>query len=87
MRTALWKLFFYTGYVADIQGIPDTTSRIYFNFVQADVQFKKVPNLPASYITELKAKYMEGITFLHKYNNKIDFDQQYENWETKFFEE
>lgn len=87
MRVALWKLFFYTGYVADIQGIPDTTSRLWFNFVQADVQFKKVPNLPASYITELKQKFMEGITFLHKNNNKIDFDQQYENWETKFFEE
>lgn len=91
MKQALFNLFYYTGYVADIQGIPDTTSRIWFNFVQADVVFKKVPNLPTSYINELKSKYNEGITFLHKNTldagEVIDFDQHYENWETKFFEE
>ena len=91
MKKVLFDLFYYTGYVADIQGIPDTTSRIWFNFVQAEVIFKKVPNLPASFINELKQKYAEGITFLHSNTNQdgqsiIDFDQQYENWETKLFE-
>lgn len=81
MKKALFNLFFYTGYVCDEQGIPDTTSRSRFNFVSADIVLKKVPNLSEEIIDDMKARYNAGITFLHKYNNTYDFEQKYENWE------
>ena len=94
MEEVLFDLFYYNGYVANYQGVPVITTRDKFNFVQADVLFEKVPNLPNEIVEELSSKYKEGITFLHKfanvkvvqgqdvYYNDWDFEQQYENWET-----
>ena len=89
MKQNLENLFYYTGYIANIQGIPDTTSRMWFNFVQAEVIFNYEQNFSQELVEELKKKYLEGITFLHKVIttesgssvNNWDFEQQYENWE------
>lgn len=93
MKECLLDLFYYFGYIAGYQGIPNITSRSIFNFVQAEVLFEKVPNLPNEIVEEISGKYKEGITFLHEFtNSKIvsgetiyfndwDFEQQYENWE------
>ena len=63
---------------------------MWFNFVQAEVVFDDEQNFPQELLLELKAKFREGITYLHKIvitsgentSNLWDFEQQYENWET-----
>ena len=87
MKKVLFDLFFYTGYIANYLGIPNTTSRTYFNYVSAELVFKKVPNLPIEIIEDIKARYLAGITFMHKVGVGYDFDQKYENWETSLFDE
>ena len=87
MKKILWDLFYYTGYIANYQGVPNTTTRKHFNFVQAKIVFENTPNLPQDICDEISAKYEEGITFFHKFGNagtQYDWDlaQQYENWET-----
>jgi len=86
MKKALFNLFYYCGYICEEQGIPDTTSRLRFNFVQAEIVFVKTPNLPQEMIDHLKDLYKVGITFLHAYNGQIDYDQKYENWEVSILD-
>lgn len=86
MKKALFNLFYYCGYICEEQGIPDTTSRLRFNFVQAEIVFVKTPNLPQEMIAQLKDLYKLGITFLHAYNGVIDYDQKYENWEVSILD-
>lgn len=87
MKKILWDLFFYTGYVANYQGLPNVTSRRHFNFVQAEIVFEQTPNLPKEMAEAIVERYKEGVTFLHKYsipNSSLgnwDFEQQYENFE------
>ena len=40
MKNALWDLFYYCGYATFEQKIPNVNTRIYFNFVQAEIEFK-----------------------------------------------
>ena len=91
MKQCLFDLFYYYGYIGNYQGIPNTTSRKVFNFVQADIVLNSTPNLPKEFVDDIIARYKEGITFLHHYTLKNnlgvdvsgwDFEQQYENWET-----
>lgn len=82
IKKCLFDLFYYCGYIANYQGIPNTTSRMWFNFVQADPVYKYEQNFPQEFIEELTKKFKEGITFLHKHSFRWDFEQQYENWET-----
>ena len=90
MEKMLFDLFYYFGYVANYQGVPDTTSRKVFNYVQADILFDTIPNISNELANEIISKYKEGITFIHHYtlyDNNLqqvrgwDLDQQYENWE------
>lgn len=89
MKKALFDLFYYTGYIANYMGKPSPNSRKSFNFISAEVVFEKVPNLPSDIIEDIRTKFGYGITFLHRWNNEWDFEQQYENWEvnTKIIDE
>ena len=91
MKKAMFDLFYYCGYIAGYQDVPDKTSRKVFNFVQCDPVFVNVENYPKELVEELSNRCREGITFLHHYtlknNNNVDvrgwdFAQEYENWET-----
>ena len=86
METLLYDLFYFTGYLFNTLGVPDTTSRSRFNFVCAEIILKKVPNLSEEIINDIKARYSIGITFLHKFNGSYDFDQIYENWENSILQ-
>lgn len=89
----LFDLFYYFGYIANKQGTPDTQSRVWFNFVQADIIIDLIAegtiNLPQDLLDEVIKKYREGVTYLHRNRIEIDnvltnvwdFEQQYENWE------
>lgn len=86
MKKALFDLFYYTGYICNEQKIPDTYTRIYFDYVMADIEIKKAPNLPEDIISDLKARYANGITFFHRWKGVIDWDQEYENWEVSLLD-
>ena len=81
MKNALWDLFHYCGYATYEQKAPEVDTRLYFNFVQADIQFKEY-NFNKDIAEDIKQKWSEGITFFHKVNNTWDLDQVYENFET-----
>ena len=82
MRAVLWDLFFYTGYIDGKLGIPNTTSRIRFNFVSCEPVFNVKKNIPEDILTDIELKYNVGVTIIHYYNSEWDLDQKYENWET-----
>ena len=89
MRKCLFDLFYYCGYIANYRGIPETSSRIWFNFVQADAIFSNEQNFSQELVEELRKKYLDGITYLHKVSVPTtsgsviswDFEQRYENYE------
>lgn len=81
MKNAMWDLFHYCGYATYEQKKPTHDSRLYFNFVQADIIYDEY-NFNEEIAEDIKAKWANGVTFLHKVNTTWDFDQSYENWET-----
>ena len=89
MKKCMFDLFHYFGYIANYQGIPNTTSRKCFNFIQADIVFATTTNFTKEIADEIVSKYKEGITFIHHYSlydgdiavSGWDLEQQYENWE------
>lgn len=81
MKSVLYDLFFYTGYVDGTMHTPDTTSRSRFNFVSCDPVINNNANIPEDIIDDLVLRYNAGVTFIHYYLSTWDFDQEYENWE------
>ena len=90
VKKSLLNLFHYTGYIDNVSEIPNTRTRMWFNFLQCDLHFAYVNNISKECIEELKAKYKGGVTFLH--SNTLtnfpvwDFARERENWERIFFE-
>ena len=90
MKQVLFDLFFFTGYVANYTGIPNLQTRTRFNFLQAELVFDgtfSTNNVPNDILEDIKMKYKNGVTLLHKYNDLIDFSQVYENWEVNIVKE
>lgn len=85
MKKALFDLFFYCGYIHNVVGSPNISSRTRFNFIQAEPIFRQTPNLPQEIVDDIVAKYRAGFTYLHYYNNEWDWEQAKENWETSLF--
>lgn len=91
MKNLLNDLFFYTGYIEDKFSnniMPKT--RIWFDYIKADVVIKKFLYAKNSeQLEEFKKKYAEGVTIFHKQmiNNVATWDiyQEKENWEIEFF--
>lgn len=83
LKKALFDMFHYTGYISEENKVPNTTSRMWFNFVSCDAKFSMTKNIDASCLEDLVSKYQGGVTVLH-YNsvhNRWDWDRQFENWE------
>lgn len=90
MKNLIYNLFFYTGYIENTMGIPATNTRIWFNFLSCEIKFSEVRNIPDECLDDIIDRYQGGVTFFH--DNIVngvktwDFERQYENWETLFFE-
>ncbi|WP_407462307.1 hypothetical protein [Methanobrevibacter sp.] len=80
MKNAMWDLFHYCGYATHEQKIPDVTTRLYFNYVQADIVFDEF-TFNEDIADDIKNKWKQGVTFFHKVNDEWDIEQQYENFE------
>lgn len=83
-------LFYYCGYAHQTQEVPNTNSRIWFNFLQCDPIFTNEKDrriIP--YLEDIKERFKMGVTYYHRYiingSAKYDFEQIKENWESMFF--
>ena len=74
-------LFYYCGYVRNIQGIPSESSRYWFNFISAKLEIASTNNISGDILSDILTKYDEGVTILHHQNSSWDFEQLKENWE------
>ena len=81
-------LFHYCGYKAEYLGIPNLNSRLRFNYIQADIDISETAqaflssNFNNEIIDNYKGKWAEGITIMHHFRNKWNFEQDLENWES-----
>lgn len=81
-------LFHYCGYKAEYLGIPKLNSRLRFNYIQADIDISETAqaflssNFNNDIIENYKGKWAEGITIMHHFRNKWNFEQDLENWES-----
>lgn len=81
-------LFHYCGYKAEYLGIPNLKSRLRFNYIQADIDISETAqaflsnNFNNEIIDNYKGKWAEGITIMHHFRNKWNFEQDLENWES-----
>lgn len=82
MELLLKDLFYYTGIKVSYQGIPTHNSRVWFDFLQCSPVWKCTFTWDNEIISDLNSKFATGVTYFHKKNNKYDFDQELENWET-----
>ena len=82
LKEALFNLFYYTGYTYETIGVPNFTSRMYFNYLQCELQITTLTAIPVWAQENLIGRYELGITFLHNVKGTWDFEQEFENWET-----
>ena len=80
MKQAMWDLFHYCGYATHEQKVPDVTTRLYFNYVQADIVYEEF-SFDEDIADDIKNKWKQGVTFFHKVSGEYDIEQQYENFE------
>ena len=89
IKKLLFDLFYYTGYIANYQGTPDVTSRMWFNFLLCAPDYINLANISEEILNKITTKFNEGVTFLH--NHVISgvktwqFEQTKENWESDLF--
>lgn len=81
MKNALADLFFYTGYATNEMKIPSFNSRYYFNFIAMIPDIINVCNLSEEIIEDLKTRWSNGVTIIHKRSNAWNMAQDKENWE------
>ena len=74
-------MFYYCGYADDVQGIPNTSSRYWFNYLQCDAVINS-ENVYGEFLDDIVARYAIGVTVYHNRNGEYNFDQTYENFET-----
>lgn len=81
-RTNIWKTFRYMGYAHPVQEVPDFNSRIYSNFVQCTPAFDNgTTEVYKVFLDDIVQRFQAGVTIKHRYNNKYDLHDQYENYE------
>lgn len=86
MKNLLFNLFYYTGYISNTYGIPNLTTRTRFNYIQCEIVFESSNNMSEEHKEDLEDKYLNGVTYIHHYDDTWDLIQKFENWETLFFE-
>lgn len=81
MRKALADLFHYCGYNTGEMKVPNPTTRLYFDYLQAELDITETNNIPDYAIKDITERYKAGVTFLHKVDGTWDWEQNKENWE------
>ena len=85
MEKAIYDLFYYYGYKTAEMKIPNVQSRLWFNFLQADLDITQTSNLSSLITEDIKEKFKNGVTFMHtvvvENEPQWNFEQNKENWE------
>ena len=81
MLNVLYDLFYYCGYADNVQEIPNTHTRCWFNFIACDMVLDYTNNMNSAMVEQLKTMFNNGITFMHHYNGTWDIDQVKNNVE------
>ena len=88
MKTAIFNLLRLTGYATDETKVPSLNTRVFYNFIQAEIEFENSENdIYAAYINYIKEKFKAGITIFHRWGGTYDLEQANENWEQWIFQE
>ena len=86
MRNYVYKLFRYYGYSCNEMKKPNLSTRKYYNYIEADVDFDMVDiKIEDNILEEIRARFKEGVTFIHKVNGYWDLSQSLENWEMSLY--
>lgn len=88
VKKQLDELFYYYGYKASWQGVPDIATRRWFNFLQCNPKFN-YPYSEKDAFELLADKLREGVTFFHCVDvngaKEWDIEREKENIETKIY--
>ena len=86
VKQLLADLFYYYGYRTEEIKIPTTNTRIWFNFIQCELELTGVDyNITEILKNDIISRFSVGATFLHYHNSAWDFEQVKENWESFLF--
>lgn len=81
-KQAVYNLFRLTGYACSDYAIPNFDSRIYYNFIQAEIDIDESKwTYGRDFLSDIKARFETGLTVYHKLNNQYDWAQEKENFE------
>ena len=83
VKNSIYTLFRLTGYACNEYGVPNTNSRLYYNFLQCDADIEESSwTAGTDFLDDVKSRLKTGVTIFHKVNNSYDFEQTKENFET-----
>ena len=80
VKSNVFELFYKCGYASYKAGIPNTSSRYRFNYLQCEADFSTKNNPEwKQYLEDVMERFRKGVTYFHRYD---DFEQTLENWES-----
>lgn len=83
VKNSIYTLFRLTGYACNEYGVPNVSSRLYYNFLQCDADIEESSwTAGTDFLDDIKSRLKTGITIFHKVNGSYDFQQTKENFET-----
>ena len=87
VRKSLFDLFYYQGYIAEHSGLPNFSSRYWFNFVSFEPIFEKCYIKDVEQLDNFVTRCKLGITNMHCHNSIYDWKQEKENIEISLLED
>ena len=83
VKNSIYNLFRLTGYACNEYGVPNTNSRLYYNFLQCDADIEESSwTSGKDFLDDVESRLKTGVTIFHKVNGSYDFEQTKENFET-----
>ena len=86
IKESLLARFRYTGYATNYMKMPDVHSRLWYNFLQANIVFTaSAPVVYEPYLSNIQAKFKSGVTFFHAVGQNYNFNRDFENLEISIY--
>lgn len=82
LKQSIYNFFRLTGYACDDYSIPNTDTRVWYNFIQCEPDIDEFKwKYSKEDLDDIKARYQLGVTVYHANDNQYDFEQTKENFE------
>lgn len=86
IKESILARFRYTGYATNYMKLPDIHSRLWYNFLQANIVFTaSAPVVYEPYLSNIQAKFKSGVTFFHAVGQNYNFNRDFENLEISIY--